>query len=373
MDRLLRGLAAPLLCIALAWPALAAAPAVPAGVTAEKLGHGWMFAANNGLTLYTYDRDEGAPGSSACIEECAVTWPPFLAGDGAQAVGGWGFVTRPDGARQWAYKGRPVYFYALDAFAGATFGDGVGTVWRTAFQEIATPIDVRILSTRLGQVLGDAAGKTLYAAEAAAGGKPAACDAVCARTWRPLAAPWLANPVDDWTVVAREDGTKQWAFKGQPLFTYAGDVNPGEVAGHGVAGRRAVVLQPPPPLPPWATLQHSDAGELVANAQGLTVYAHAFNPRNRRQNPRLIACNGECVDPEWTPFVATADDKPVGSWTILKRSDGTLQWAYKGQRLYTHALDKQPGDFKGIRFGGDRSFAAIMRDGQPMQGVTVGG
>jgi predicted lipoprotein with Yx(FWY)xxD motif len=369
----MRGLLVSLLVVAASWPLAAAAaePAVPAGVTAAPQGHGWLFAANNGMTLYTYDRDEGTPGGSACVEECAVTWPPFMAGDDAQAIGGWGFITRPEGGRQWAYKGKPVYFYALDAFPGATFGDGVGTVWRVAFQEIATPIDVRIMPTRLGQVLADAAGKTLYAADGAA--PPAACDAACRRQWQPLAAPWLANAVDDWTVIAREDGLRQWAFKGQALVTYAGDVNPGETAGHGVAGHRAVVLQPPPPLPPWATIQNSDAGELIANAQGRTVYAHAFNPRNRRQNPRLIACNGECVDPEWVPFAATPEDKPVGSWTILKRSDGTLQWAYKGQRLYTHVLDKQPGDFKGIRFGGDRSFAAIMRDGQPMQGVTVGG
>ena len=53
--------------------------------------------------------------------------------------------------------------------------------------------------------------------------------------------------------------------------------------------------------------------------------------------------------------------------------DGKLQWTYKGNKLYTNVLDTRPGDFKGIRFGGDRSWSAIMRDGEPMQGVSVGG
>jgi predicted lipoprotein with Yx(FWY)xxD motif len=63
----------------------------------------------------------------------------------------------------------------------------------------------------------------------------------------------------------------------------------------------------------------------------------------------------------------------VGSWGITQLQDGKLQWTYKGNKLYTNALDTRPGDFKGIRFGGDRSWSAIMRDGEPMQGVSVGG
>ena len=63
----------------------------------------------------------------------------------------------------------------------------------------------------------------------------------------------------------------------------------------------------------------------------------------------------------------------MGSWALVKLPDGRQQWTYKGQKLYTHALDEKPGDFRGIRFGGDRAFSAIMRSGEPMQGVTVGG
>jgi hypothetical protein len=42
-------------------------------------------------------------------------------------------------------------------------------------------------------------------------------------------------------------------------------------------------------------------------------------------------------------------------------------------RLFTNDLDERPGDFWGIRFGGDRWWQTIMRSGLPMQGTDVGG
>ena len=57
----------------------------------------------------------------------------------------------------------------------------------------------------------------------------------------------------------------------------------------------------------------------------------------------------------------------------MANKDGTRQWAYRGSKLFTNNRDTRPGDFLGIRFGGDRSWAAIMRSGLPMQGVSVGG
>ncbi len=49
----------------------------------------------------------------------------------------------------------------------------------------------------------------------------------------------------------------------------------------------------------------------------------------------------------WPPVLAKADDKPVGKWTVVDRKDGTKQWAYDEQPLYTSAFDKQPGDVYG--------------------------
>ncbi|MDX2145559.1 MAG: hypothetical protein SFV19_19560 [Rhodospirillaceae bacterium] len=353
------------------WPVLAV-DAVPAGVTTKTLGSGWQFADDKGMTLYTFDRDEGAPGKSTCNDDCVLTWPPLLAAVDAKAPPNWSVITRDDGTAQWAYKGKPLYRYASDAFPGGTFGDGVGEVWRVAFQPIAMPNEARLGPTRLGQVLTDAKGLTLYAMKDGAG-DPSRCDKTCMASWRPLIAPAMARNFEDWSVLTHASGLRQWAYQGRALYRAGSDVNPGETTGHGVSNWEAVVLEPAPPLPPWATVQASDAGELIANQEGLTVYSHAYNPRNRRAF-RTPGCEGECVDlVQWVPFLADADAKPVGSWSFFDLPDGRRQWTYKGMKLYTNKLDKAPGDFRGIRFGGDRAFSAIMRNGQPMQGVTVGG
>jgi predicted lipoprotein with Yx(FWY)xxD motif len=228
----------------------------------------------------------------------------------------------------------------------------------------------------LGEVLTDARGLTLYTSDSDKPGREPSCTGKCIKTWQPLAAPWLARAFGDWSTVTRDDGSLQWAFKGKPVYRKPDtDVRPGEISGHGVNGWHAIVLEPAPPMPAWATVQPSDAGELIANDKGLTVYTHGLNARGQRRflgvPPKCP--DGECIDDQWVPLVASKDAKPIGSWSLVDRPDGTKQWMYKGQKLYTNVLDKKPGDFRGIRFGGDRSWSAIMRNGEPMQGVSVGG
>ena len=86
----------------------------------------------NGMTLYTFDRDAAGSGKSACNGPCATHWPPLMAQGGASGSGDWTVVTRDDGSRQWAYKGKPVYYWAKDAKAGDRSGDGVNNVWHLA-------------------------------------------------------------------------------------------------------------------------------------------------------------------------------------------------------------------------------------------------
>jgi predicted lipoprotein with Yx(FWY)xxD motif len=50
--------------------------------------------------------------------------------------------------------------------------------------------------------------------------------------------------------------------------------------------------------------------------------------------------------------MADKEAKPTGELTIIKRSDGTMQWADQDQPLYTYAKDKKPGDVKGDKVGG---------------------
>lgn len=83
-----------------------------------------------GMTLYTFDKDAG--GKSACNDQCAKIWPPVMAAADAKASGDLSVITRDDGSKQWAYKGKPIYLYAKDAKPGDKTGDGFNKVWQVA-------------------------------------------------------------------------------------------------------------------------------------------------------------------------------------------------------------------------------------------------
>jgi predicted lipoprotein with Yx(FWY)xxD motif len=83
-----------------------------------------------------------------------------------------------------------------------------------------------------GGVLTNESGMTLYTFDKDAGGK-SACNGPCAKNWPPLAASAAAMPTGDYTVVSREDGTKQWAYKGKPLYAWSRDQKPGDKTGDG--------------------------------------------------------------------------------------------------------------------------------------------
>lgn len=91
-----------------------------------------VFVGANGMTLYTFDRDAMGSGKSACNGPCAANWPPLMASTSDSASGDWSIVTRDDGSRQWAYKGKPVYFWVKDTKSGDRTGDGVNNVWHLA-------------------------------------------------------------------------------------------------------------------------------------------------------------------------------------------------------------------------------------------------
>ncbi|WP_442968774.1 COG4315 family predicted lipoprotein [Ramlibacter sp.] len=102
------------------------APAAPARVADGAL------VGPNGMTLYTFDRDAAGSGKSVCNGPCATNWPPLMARAGAGNSGNWTVVTRDDGSKQWAYKGKPVYYWIKDTKAGDRTGDGVNNAWRIA-------------------------------------------------------------------------------------------------------------------------------------------------------------------------------------------------------------------------------------------------
>ena len=85
----------------------------------------------SGMTLYTFDKDVGGSGKSVCNGPCATNWPPLMASGNAPSAA-WQVVTRDDGAKQWAYQGKPLYTWIKDAKPGDRTGDGVANAWRLA-------------------------------------------------------------------------------------------------------------------------------------------------------------------------------------------------------------------------------------------------
>ena len=85
----------------------------------------------NGMTLYTFDKD--TPGKSVCNGPCATNWPPLMAADTDTPSGDYSIVTRDDGKKQWALKGKPLYFWIKDTKAGDKTGDGMlSGAWHAA-------------------------------------------------------------------------------------------------------------------------------------------------------------------------------------------------------------------------------------------------
>jgi predicted lipoprotein with Yx(FWY)xxD motif len=356
-------------------------PETPPGVTVEPAQHltamangipntntAGTFADANGMALYTFAGDT-VPGQSACVGNCAMAWPALAAPADATPVGDWSVVARADGTRQWAFRGKPLYRFAKDAKPGEVNGKGADNgQWQTASlsqspDEVPTPaaVTVRSVNNALGDVFVDHRGMTLYTFDGDAAPGKSACAGACETVWLPLTAAELAKPVGDWTVVIRDDGSRQWAYKGKPLYTFSGDAKPGDALGmiadaqwHPAALRSYF-------LPAAVAVRHNGNEMVLATAEGMTLYARdkfrfSFGSFSVHEDPpptpavgRSIgtaACDGDCVQ-TWVPFKAPADAQSSGFWSIALRGDGTRQWAYQGYPVYTNTRDKKPGDMLG--------------------------
>ncbi|BBA41289.1 MULTISPECIES: COG4315 family predicted lipoprotein [Burkholderia] len=76
---------------------------------------------------------------------------------------------------------------------------------------------------------------TLYVFDRDAPGK-SACDRACATNWPPALADAYDKATGALSVVARDDGSKQWAYRGRPLYRWKLDHKPGDAGGDGVGG-----------------------------------------------------------------------------------------------------------------------------------------
>jgi predicted lipoprotein with Yx(FWY)xxD motif len=246
-------------------------------------------------------------------------------------------------------------------------------------------------------VFANAKGMTLYTYEMdVAGSGKSMCVAECTEKWRPFLVQQAGfKPTGAWSVISREDGSKQWALAGKPLYTFVNDVDPGSVHGNSPAktgsrridGAGRVVgggnrgggvrgAAPDVPLPKeWKTAnafpiagietpsgiqvrEVPDATAVVlVNHEGRTLYA--FNGKAKDK-----------IDGSWNPAPAPQFAKKIGDFDFVTRPDGIKQWTYKGKALYTYEYDTTSGDAYGIGRDAKFDIAAVTRYYMP-SGVTV--
>lgn len=81
---------------------------------------------------------------------------------------------------------------------------------------------------------------------------------------------------------------------------------------------------------------------LLTNPAGMTLYVFDNDPAGTGKS----VCNGDCAA-KWPPLAAAETDRPGGDYSVVRRDDGSLQWAYKGKPLYLWIKDQKPGDATG--------------------------
>jgi predicted lipoprotein with Yx(FWY)xxD motif len=248
-------------------PAATAPAGSPVAGPAVKLAQtslGKVLVGPEGLTLYAFANDTA--GSSTCTGKCAEAWPPLVVSADWEPgpeldVGIFATTTRPDGSEQLVAGKWPLYYYAGDSAPGDVAGQGSGDVWfvvdatgtlvktkagsppgtAAGAAPPAAPAApaVREADSKLGRILVDGSGRTLYGFTKDTAGTPT-CQGACANAWPAVIVedgkvPGGLDPAV-FTVVARPDGKQQLKAGKWPLYRFSGDSGPGDVNGQASGG-----------------------------------------------------------------------------------------------------------------------------------------
>ena len=240
-------------------------PNVPPGFNVLTTLQGRMVVNERGYSVYTWDND--ASNKSNCVGDCAQIWVPAHAPASAQPQGDWSIVQRAPGVRQWAFRKKPVYSFTEDTQRESLNGGDVPG-WHNVYttKAPAHPSEFITQATLTGDVLADASGKTIYFYTCGDDSQDQlACDTMdspqvyriaiagggswdrALKMWPYVEAPANAKmPSQLWSVVwvdpasgreaqANKTGAQRvWAYRGRPIYTYAGDKEAGDIEGNGM-------------------------------------------------------------------------------------------------------------------------------------------
>jgi predicted lipoprotein with Yx(FWY)xxD motif len=102
---------------------------------------------------------------------------------------------------------------------------------------------------------------------------------------------------------------------------------------------------------PAKIMRDSDIGRYLATSDGRTLYSYEDDSEH------VATCVGECAR-QWPPFRPIHERDPMAtneedSWDVIIRPDGSMQWAYHGDPLYTFVQDEAAGIIKGHGVDGE--------------------
>lgn len=177
----------------------------------------------------------------------------------------------------------------------------------------------------------------------------------CTQLWPPVLAAVDAKPVGKWSVLDRKDGTKQWAYDEQPLYTSIYDHEPGDVMGGTTRASRGyspdgggggdspairVPVGPPSMVPPGFSVKTTAVGRLLTTSKRFSVYTYD------KDTAEKSACDVTCTR-TWKPVLAPQTARAQGEWSLLERSAGVRQWVFRGKPLYTYVPDVRTWSLEG--------------------------
>ena len=188
-------------------------------------------------------------------------------------------------------------------------------------------------------------------------------------------APAMAQEQGEWSIIEGSPGVRQWAFRDNPLYTYVLDSRSWSLEGSANPGWSNVYTQRVPPPPESFTVQDTIAGQVLADASGMTIYTYVCGDDSQDQlacdHPddtqvyRLAMCGagdaGKCL--QYWPYVeAPADassqsrawsvvsiDPGTGKFAAAEQVDAISVWAFRDRPVYTYGPDENPAHIEDRR------------------------
>jgi predicted lipoprotein with Yx(FWY)xxD motif len=248
------------------------ATAVPPEFEVVPATSGRLLVNRERYSVYMWDGDE--PNVSNCHDECLNDWTPVRAPQVVTERDGWTIIKRAPGINQWAFRGKPLYTYNYDRGLRSFWGADVPG-WHNVYTQrtLPPPEGFTVQDVEAGgEVLADSRGRTIYLYNCRDDSfAQLACDnpdstqayrlaicgdgdaKLCQQTFPYVPAPAGAKGVGRlWSVMAIDPDTGRraapgqkalnvWAYRDRPVYTFAGDDQPGVTNGDGYGeftGRR---------------------------------------------------------------------------------------------------------------------------------------